>query len=157
MLGKVAFVVRSLWQTPSGAIRRHWCAGLGDPDQAMARAVEEGADWADVVASPSVGGLAKLYADSDVFVLATSSRGDTRGVRPPDGSAEVLAVTIESLLDDPTTLQRLGRNAHEWAAERFSPERYRMEVATALVADGRPSALPLELRKQRNQHREAYV
>ncbi len=158
-------------------------AGLGQPDRTMTRAVAERADWVDVVPSPSLEALTKLYAESDLFVLATrtrATRGDTSGegfgivlveaqlaglpvvppasggsadaflpgltgVRPADESAEALAATIESLLDDAAMLATLGRNAHVWADERFSPERYRMEVATALLGDGGPTALPLEL------------
>lgn len=170
-------------------------AGLGEPDEGVARSAGERADWADVVVSPSLDALAKLYAESDLFVLATRTRAGrghpsgegfgivlveaqlaglavvppasggsadaflpgVTGVRPADESAEALATTIESLLGDPTTLATLGRNGHEWAAERFSPERYRTEVATALFADGALTALPLELRKHRNEQSEAYV
>lgn len=170
-------------------------AGVGQPDEALTQAVRDRADWAEVVVSPSLDALAKLYAKSDLFVLATrtrATRGDTSGegfgivlveaqlaglavvapasggsadaflpgvtgVRPPDESPEALATTIGSLLDSPTTLARLGRNAHEWAAERFSPDHYRNEVETALLAHGGPSALPLELRKHRNEQSEAYL
>lgn len=130
--------------------------------------------WIRVVESPSTEELAKLYALSDVFVLATRFTAGPRpsgegfglvlaeaqlaglpviapalggasdaylpgmtGVAPADESPHALAAVLREAESDRRELVRAGRRARTWAAEWFSPDRFRRDVLRVLLEPGR--------------------
>jgi glycosyltransferase involved in cell wall biosynthesis len=72
-------------------------------------------------------------------VVATAVSGhletivhERTGLHFPLGDAEALASAVKRLIDDPCLAERLAREGRHEALRRFSPERYRHEVADAV-------------------------
>ena len=56
------------------------------------------------------------------------------GLRPIESSASSLRDALLWCLDQPSAAARIASNARVWSSARFSPDRYRKEVAAVLLA-----------------------
>jgi glycosyltransferase involved in cell wall biosynthesis len=59
------------------------------------------------------------------------------GLIVPARDPAALRAALERVLEDSTLRQRLGENAREYAAERFSADRYAADLAALLDGCGR--------------------
>ena len=77
---------------------------------------------------------------SRVGGLTTTVRDGVTGYLVPEGDAAALAERMEAVLGDPTTRERLGREAVRWAAEHRWP--CIAEKVCSLYSELRPAASP---------------
>jgi phosphatidyl-myo-inositol dimannoside synthase len=73
------------------------------------------------VIGPAYGGSHDAYIDG------------VTGVAPIDESAEALTKVLERLLQNPSLLGQMGRNASEWARRSFDPDHYAELAVTRLL------------------------
>jgi phosphatidylinositol alpha-1,6-mannosyltransferase len=74
------------------------------------------------------------------------------GLRPIDSSASSLRDVLLWCLDQPQAAARIASNARAWSGVRFSPDRYRKEVAAVLLDGSSPPALDISMVQADGNH-----
>ena len=74
------------------------------------------------------------------------------GLRPIDSSASALRDTLLWCLDEPHAAARIASNARVWSSSRFSPDRYREEVAAVLLDGPSPQDLSISVARANGEH-----
>ena len=74
------------------------------------------------------------------------------GLRPIDSSASSLRDALLWCLDQPRAAARIASNARVWSSRRFSPDRYREEVAAVLLDGPSPPDLNISVGQADGEH-----